>query len=437
MVNDFIYGKKEMNFWLVVVFGLAFTLLSFVIAGILVNQLRGFLGFVTAFLCAALGCLSLYYLVWENIYRFLADLGWFWVRIPAMHAVFVEKDRVLYKVLINVSGEFLNEWFDFVERKNREAGYERFVLVTAGNEIVWIGLPWIYRLKTPWYEHSADVTNPSIEPTRFLDLRERTIDLPGGPDGVVPDVDSADPVQIRVRMIVSLKVSDPERALYNVQFFLEAIQNEIAARWREVISQLSYFHRVGKEGDLEVNPVIQQEASEKLSERLGLPYFPSTKEKKKTSAQIISEDWGVELLRVEIRDLDPADEKVREAIQEKSRERARAAARLQEARGEKAYKEMVALGSLAEERARREGVALGLKAIAKIIQQKGGDAALAADTAVRVAEGTENLITEGGLAGIVAQMMRVAETLKSSNTAGMPPASPPPPPPSSSPQTSS
>ncbi len=393
---------------------------------------------------------------WSYVYRYLADRGWLWLRVPEMKAAFVEKDRGLYRIFVNVSGELQKHYRQLAAFKNHLAGYERMTVLHPQKQIVWIGLPWVSRLKTPWYEHRKDRDNPEKDPIRFLDLKERVYEYNGGEGEVIPDVDSADPIQIRARLVVSMRIFDPEKSLYSVEFFKQAVQNEIAARWRKAISDLSYFQiqpgtaELVDVNKLEINPGIQKQVHEKFCTKIlkisrmendeENNYIPSASFNEVTGNLIYSGDfpenspaydilhnWGVLILHLEVRDLDPADPDLRKEIEKKSMSRAiaaaalkeaegKAAARIKEGEGERVYKEEVAKGIKAQARAEREGIAEGLKAIAQMVKEEGGNAALASDTAVRVASGTENMITEGGLSGFVGQLVKVADVIKSKKT---------------------
>lgn len=459
MPQDIMDGYEETEFSVIVWIGLLITGLCGVVS-ILFYRFTSFpISFFGMLIFVILGILSFWLLVWTYFYRYLADKGWFWLRVPEMKAAFVEKDRGLYRIFVNVSGELRDHFIKLAAYKNYQAGYERMVVLKPGKQIVWLGLPWVYRLKTPWYEHTDDIKNEEKDPVRFLDIKERVINYPGGgaEKPVIPDVDSADPIQIRAQLVVSLRVFDPEKALYNVQFFMEAVQNEIAGRWRNAISGLSYFQVPLPPGKdikditdkerierLEINPHIQKQVHEKFSvfilkvskliektaesgkkseeEENFKPTIEFNKREGKldykdnfpefSPAYDILNNWGIQLMHVEVRDLDPL-ENIRKALDERSEALAKAAARLKQAQGERAYKEEVAQGDKAIEMARREGIAAGIKAIAEIAKSEGGNTALAADTAIRLAGETENLVTEGGLAGLVGQILRVAEAIKS------------------------
>lgn len=356
------------------------------------------IAFVSASVLIVAGFLF-YYFVWTILVRWLADQDLFFLRVPEMTAAFVERDLQLYRIYVN-AGERRKHFRQLAVHKNKEFKYERMIVLSENQQVVWIGLPWINRLSDPFYEHSDDARKKALEPRQFLDLAMRTIDyFPEGDKdaegeiiGVVPNVDTADPIQVKAQLVVEGWVWDPETAVYGVQNYLEAVQKEIVSRWRRVVSDLSYFMsrrglkkqikdqtEIGTQTieQLEINPGIHHEAYARLNEDvLGIgcmmppktkkpeiededdctrqfhPCSPGFVQKYDTKGNLVSstlvygeddghvfdkhsparrclDTFGFQLFGVEIRDLDPFDDDVRKAIQGKSTAMAKAAATIQ------------------------------------------------------------------------------------------------------------
>jgi len=213
----------------------------------------------------------------------------FWVRIPEMHAVFILRDKRLHRVLVSSSGprsKYFKDWIRSHQKDYTKVVYE---IVEPGKELVWIGVPWRHSIKT-WYEDSQDAENAQTDPRGVLTLSERTMDW-------TPDesTSTADPIEVIAKLVISLLVVDPTKAVYSIQFYLEIIRKEIWAELRQVMIALKYFsiseevessmseagasasreevEATFKRIELTVNPDLQQKLYRLLNDRLGFIGF--------------------------------------------------------------------------------------------------------------------------------------------------------------------
>jgi regulator of protease activity HflC (stomatin/prohibitin superfamily) len=344
--------------------------------------------------------------------RYLADNGWLWVRTPEMHAVVVLKDKNLHKIILACSKEEklaqLNQMiigkerlaevvhsFHSPEKMSREdiqssllKGFEnvdsnmKYVVLPEG-KLTWIGFPWLGYELFSWYENSRDDDKPEVDPHYTLWLGERTWDysLPESTEDkefklfiTEWGVDTADPIQVTPKLVVTVEVINPQKTLFGIKYFQEAIQKEILTAWKYAVQELEYFtyetqqvEQVEKEAmekvELEeaktkngakpkakkelagVSGTLQIDARERLNKFLGLPsdkeihddpdcQFPYKYESGKP-ARMVYDIYGIWLKRVRIRDIDPTDPGIREFLQKKLKAQTEAAALVEKAKGER------------------------------------------------------------------------------------------------------
>lgn len=358
----------------VVVIGIAIAMLGLI--GYLrlrepINLLSFFLGVPTG--------VAIAYFSGSPMIRAMADVGWWFVRVPEMYAAFVESDMACRYIIMNVNDPTRWQHFeDLAEMRNQEGGGPKYILLPSGKGIYFLGLfawPWKYKLKPPWYEQSGDAENPKIEPFRFLELKERSWNLlPEDKGGVVPIVGTHDPIDVVARLFVRTRVFDPYKAGYGTEFIGESIVSEITSRWRRVVAKLFYFAEAEKEGAkaeeyLKINPRIQQRAhllfllelgicqkkrdgkgeiiwedeeqeipqvqgiEMKIDERTRRIDYGALKDKKWKAARICLDSFGFEILDVEVRDLNPKQD-VWDKLQARTVSAAEGAAEAAKAKGE-------------------------------------------------------------------------------------------------------
>jgi len=173
--------------------------------------------------------------------RQLADRGWFFLRVPEMRAAPILCDKRIHTIFISVSDVHRSRFEKLVDKAKKTISGVRLRLLPPGKGLVWIGVPWQYQ-QYEWYEKSDEVENPEVDPQRLLNLSERIFDFE--PDAV----DTAEPIEVAAKLTVYYRVHDPYRVLFGVRYYLEAIQLEIASRWRKVISLLHYFQYIRTAG---------------------------------------------------------------------------------------------------------------------------------------------------------------------------------------------
>ncbi len=416
-----------------------------------INGLVGYLLFGLPYnaisLVVLIGGAVWFYFVFSAIIRPLADLGWWFVRPDENSAAMVEKDNACWKIIITTNDPRRRTHFSRLAAwKNSELGYERYILLPAGQGIHFLGFtawPWKVKLREPWYEREADIKNAATEPVRFCSLRERAWNLGSEHDtgGIVPDVGSADPIDIRAKLYVRALVWDPFAAVYGASFTGESVCNETVARWRRALSGLRYFTRGGgSEEELDINPEIQSRAHVALLRCLAVwpeeednLFYPRLEERQETDATYyrieddfphLSPAWaclhtfGFHLLDVEVTDLQPADETIRKAIEQKTAAAAQGAAAFAKAKGD--------AQALIRE---ADGQARAIERRSEALRQEGGMEVWRGDVARDIAGSVGNItVVSGSATGRVAD---IAATLAAVGglpvtTGGQAPASVPP-----------
>jgi len=381
---------------------------------------------------------ALTYFSGSPMIREMADLGWWFVRVPEMHVAFIESDNACHWVIMNVNDCARREHFqELANKRNRKPG-PKYVLLPPGKGIYFLGLtawPWRYRLKRPWYENSGDAENPKKEPFRFLDLMERSWNLlpeserdKNGVPGVVPRVGTHDPIDVDARLFVRLRVIDPYKAAYGTGFVGESIVSELTSRWRRVVANLYYFPEAEEGGVapvgayLKINPQIQEAAHNKFLIMLGLSKQETEKKNGKvykvyedneqtiptlgsridvenympqTTAGICRDAFGFEILDVEVRDLQPTKE-VWDKLQAKTMAAAEGAAELAKAQGEAEAVKVRAEAEAEAIRSRASGEADAIGYRAWILQAAKASEVLHADVQRAVAKEADILFAGSG-----------------------------------------
>ncbi len=183
--------------------------------------------------------------------------------------------------------------------------YERGVIFQLGR---------FWKVKGP----GLIIVIPVVQQMERVDLRVIVMDVP------TQDVISRDNVSVRVNAVVYFRVVDPEKAIIQVEHFLEAVSQLAQTTLRSVLGQ--------------------HELDEMLAERDTLNKDIQTILDRQTDA------WGVKVANVEIKHVDLNESMVRAIAAQAEAERQRRA-KVIHARGERqAAKELVkAAKTLAEE----------------------------------------------------------------------------------------
>ena len=419
-------------------------------------------------------------IIWPIVKRWLAEQAIIFLWVPDMTAAFQFRNKRLFRILINCSLSDRRVHFERLARaKNALYGYDRFVVIDPNihgdiislgesanlNDSIglpWykkIGWPWSDYLMKPWYEHSNDFRNPAAQPVRFLDLRLRQIDWEplemdsegnikkdefGNPIGVVPAVDTTDPMQVTAHWTVEAQIWDPEKAILGQPFFMEGFQKALVAVWRQTISRQSYFDKEPPKGRSlaeaiatgEITPIIQQLIDRVFNvDALGVGTVfesdgddrswlkvhqcvmetdledPTDNFPKNSPAWWCWHNYGLQLLGVAVRDLDPTDPVLAAAIRGKSKAQALAAQEIQAAMGRKRTLELEGEGEGAKRAKIGEGDAKAIRARAEAMKEDGAAQVLARDAVEAMAKGN-TVIVDGGFPGMVAQVKKVIQALE-------------------------
>lgn len=400
--------------------------------------------------------------------RALADKFWFWARPKEKHAIVVMKENKLDCVYVVCSDEERREQFEALEKEKPG----KLKVVPEGGEIFYIGVPWVYRVLR-WWGLSEDADNRPEDPQRELYLAERTIDfVPIGKEsarrsdlagaigdesrtvirGVIPPIDTKDPIQVEVIMIVSWEVVDPEKALFAVKYYEEAIEKELISLLREMMGQFEYVPKgeEGSEGEFEISPELQLKSRRTFvldyvgTSRLARQgEFGYKRDKKKcgliprdpfssnpddyfkegTPADRIFRNWGIRLKQIRIEDIDPMKE-LRAAVNAKTIAKANAAAKVKEAEGEATKIRKLAEAEKDKLTKEGEGKAAAREAFLKAeaegfaAQKKelgvSGETIVARDTTNALAKGGV-IVTGGGIPGVTASVIETANALKAAS----------------------
>ena len=143
---------------------------------------------------------------------------------------------------------------------------------------------------------------PFIESIKVVDVRERAVDV--APQSVI----CRDNVVVTVDCIVYLQVTDPVRAMYNIDNFVYAVVKLAQTNLRSVVGQMSLDETLS--------------SREKMNEQLRLELDEST------------DAWGVKVQRVEVQQVEPPRDVVDAMHKQMRAEREKRAAILR-AEGEK------------------------------------------------------------------------------------------------------
>ncbi|MFA6391570.1 MAG: hypothetical protein WCW66_02280 [Patescibacteria group bacterium] len=189
-------------------------------------------GFVEGLL--SMGIMAVMMWVWLPIFiRQLADQYLFFLRAKEMRAYMIEKDGKLVRLIIAVLAKDRPRFE--VLKMEQEARGIRVDLVDPSSSLYYIGVPWKFKAKF-WFEYPADETSPELHPQYSMILSERTIDYQA------PEVPTADFIEITAKLVISLIVVNPLKAVYGVNHYMEAVIFLINSRWRRVATTLHFFY---------------------------------------------------------------------------------------------------------------------------------------------------------------------------------------------------
>jgi regulator of protease activity HflC (stomatin/prohibitin superfamily) len=198
-------------------------------------------------------------------------------KLQIIFALILIAALVIVLVLLSY-GKF---WFQLMD-------YERAVVFRKGifNRVV--GPGWIFII-------------PGLETYEVVDLRVKEVDVP-------PQiVHSRDGMAFKIDAVVFLRVSDPKKAILNVDNYTRAVIDFIVSRLRDVIGKLPWEQVIGN--IKEINVHLKNETKE------------------------LTKDWGIEVVKVEIQNI-KIPEEVEQAIKEKEAAERKKLARKELAEGE-------------------------------------------------------------------------------------------------------
>lgn len=299
--------------------------------------------------------------------RYLSNYALFWVRPPEKFAVMVIKDNNLQRILMAVTDK---RKLKILKKIRTETLNENLFEFVSHGDLVWIGLPWQgYTIQT-WYERSRDELNPNADPHCALDLMERIWNF-GTEDGLTEvelkdsiakwGVETRDNIQVTPKLFLIGEVVNPQKTIYNVTYFQEAINMEILAAWKKAVQGLDYFSyreddKLGQVQDHKNN--VQSAAQLEMDILLG--FFDENKNRihvefltpkgaiipisdrncypEGSPVRMIYDEYGFLVKRVELRDIDPTDEKIRISIQDIFKAKNKAIEEVETAKGDQQAK---------------------------------------------------------------------------------------------------
>ncbi len=208
--------------------------------------------------------------------------------ITVLFIVFYFKLQILFSlvlivalVIILVLLSYGKMWFQLMD-------YERAVVFRKGIFHRVVGPGWVFII-------------PGLETYEVIDLRVKEVDVP-------PQVvHSKDGMAFRIDAVVFLRVVDPKKAILNIDNYTKAVIDFIVSRLRDVIGKLPWEEVIGN--IKEINTHLKNETEE------------------------VTKDWGIEVVKVEIRDI-KIPEEVEQAIKEKEAAERKKLARKELAEGE-------------------------------------------------------------------------------------------------------
>lgn len=288
----------------------------------------------------------------EIFVRKLGDIGKFFVRIAENTALSIMFDRRLDIMLIAVPGEEMERWKEFCAKKNKAAGYEKFILLKKSGGLYYIGVPWKHKVYE-WWETEKD-KEQGIKVLHSVDLAETIISYPSADPGVkindpdgVPNYESADPVEVTSSLVVYFVIRDPEKALFSVRYRKEAMKKQIFPVWRATLSMMSFYEYTSSNskettGEKEVARAkgeILQLANQKLRASLGLLVEKEgvlVKPEKYDSSIVamFENDWGMWIRDVVVTDLEEKGTTIRDALAKRLEAKATALALVEKTAGE-------------------------------------------------------------------------------------------------------
>ncbi len=251
-------------------------------------------------------------------------------------------------------------------------------------------------------------------------------------------VDTADPIQVTPKLVVVVEVVNPQKAVYGVKYFHEAINKEILVAWKNAVQKFYYFsyekdkesEEKGKvpEGKTRLQTSVQAELDKLLGFVSGDVRIEHGRDyDEKTPVGIIYKDYGIWLKRVSIRDIDPTDDEMRKALQEKFKARTAAASEIEIAKGKKESKIIQADGKTYEirelgkanagaERAMYFAKGDGMKKMSKDLRLKPEDAPiiLATETVNETLKNADYTYLSGQPGDIASMAMAAVDRLKGS-----------------------
>ena len=215
-----------------------------------------------------------------------AEVGWWWVSVPEMHAAIVTYLGACRYIIMNCNEPTRRLRFERLKNhRDREptdpqGQRVKYILLPPGKGYCFLGwtkVPWLFKLKEPWYLHPDDQRHPMREPIRYLPLQQMSWNLDSidktdkfGQKGIIPRFTTNDPIDVVTNLLVRLEVFDPYLAVFGQTFTGEAVVNQLLARLRRVIAEEKYLVEGDDISATDLNPIMQRNIHRALLEDLGI-----------------------------------------------------------------------------------------------------------------------------------------------------------------------
>jgi regulator of protease activity HflC (stomatin/prohibitin superfamily) len=275
----------------------------------------------------------IYFILLPILKRVLSDIPLFWIRMKENYGAVILKDGKINKIYISTTDEDKRYFEKFKTNP-------RYHFIQPGAEVQWFGCSWNgYEVSTQ-NELSEDLINPIADPQNLINLQRQTFNWR------TSDVDTSDPIQVFGRIIFIMRIVDVEKYVFKTRIAQEEVKNRLLGVWREVIATLSYLKESeegGADEDSKVksmtkNEELQKAASKEFCKKLGYTDEDGNKNDESkyvpgTFAYAMVE-LGIHVYEIKLDDIDPSDSSIREALNEKIKARARALAKIEDAKGE-------------------------------------------------------------------------------------------------------
>lgn len=262
-----------------------------------------------------------------------ASIGIFWITPKEGEAVAIMRNKKFHKMLLRYTGHrFENQDIDYKPTKDNLDGYEieqdeNPVEISIFDSIFfpirgvsWIGIPPFYsvhKYKFEWMDDRFVLRAP--EEIEWILMQKYVYGL------VLKDVELEGGIPYTIKLLITLQVTNPAKALFRVKRWLDATMERISGWSRDEFSSLSIDDFVAKEGDKEMSD-SEGHAGPRLERALNRIMASAKND--------LTSEFGVTVSIVQVAEIDPSNEDLRKITIQRETARQEAAAAIEKAKGE-------------------------------------------------------------------------------------------------------